>query len=287
MIQIDTDAAPNYNEIKKHTERVHRMYSIERKAEILKFLEQDGKIEVNILADQFHTSRETIRRDLKDLEAQGALTRTHGGAVSIKLQDTQSDSPIHEYPLEVRGIQNYMQKQEICKKAVSFIQDGDTVFVDNSSTTMYLAQFLPPKLHVTFITNSIKFLAEASRFDCTNKLFICLGGLYNPKNLSTYDNASMAGSDYYPDKCFISCAGISSERMLTDTSIHEVSTKKYMIDASKEVFLLADHTKFEINGQFFLTDFDSIDYIITDSEVIPDSCVFLKDTNIKIISDLN
>lgn len=117
------------------------MYSIERKAEILKFLEQDGKIEVNILAEHFNTSKETIRRDLKDLEAQGALTRTHGGAVSIKLQNAQTDTPIHEYPLEVRGIQNYTQKQEICKKAVSFIEDGDTVFVDNSSTTMYLDSF--------------------------------------------------------------------------------------------------------------------------------------------------
>lgn len=263
------------------------MYSIERKAEILKFLEQDGKIEVNILAEHFNTSKETIRRDLKDLEAQGALTRTHGGAVSIKLQNAQTDTPIHEYPLEVRGIQNYTQKQEICKKAVSFIEDGDTVFVDNSSTTMYLAQFLPPELHVTFITNSVKFLAEASRFDCTNKLFICLGGLFNPKNLSTYDNASMTGSDYYPDKCFISCAGISSERMLTDTSIHEVSTKKYMIDASKEVFLLADHSKFDNNGQFFLTDFDSIHYIITDSETPSDSYTFLDGTKIQVVSVFN
>lgn len=261
------------------------MYSIERKAEILKFLEQNGNVEVNALAEHFNTSRETIRRDLKDLESQGALTRTHGGAVSVKLQNVQTDTAIHEFPLAVRGIQNFDLKQQICKTAVSYIQDGDTIFVDNSSTTMYLIQFLPKDLHVTFITNSIKFLAEASQFDCTNKLFICLGGMYNPKNLSTYDSAAaLSGSEYYPDKCFISCAGISKERMLTDTSIHEINTKKHMIDTAKEVYLLADHTKFAYNGQFFLAGFDSVDHIITDSEATPDAYGFLEDSGIDIIS---
>lgn len=259
------------------------MYSIERKAEIIKFLEQDGKIEVSIMADYFNTSKETIRRDLKDLEAQSILTRTHGGAVSTHLNNLQNGSPIQEYPVAIRGIQNYALKQEICKHAVSYIKDGDTIFVDNSSTTMYLVQFLPPELHVTFITNSLKFLVEASKYDCTNKLFISLGGVFNPKNLSTYDNASLlTGCEYYPDKCFISCAGISASRMFTDTSIHEVSTKKYMIDSAREVFLLADHTKFETNGQFFLADFESIDHIITDSQADPDAYEFLQNTDIHI-----
>lgn len=261
------------------------MYSIERKSEIIRFLEQDGKVEVGILAEYFHTSKETIRRDLKDLEHQGVLTRTHGGAVSVKAQNLQNGNASLEYPLDIRGIQNFNEKQAICKKAVTFINDGDTVFVDNSSTTMYLVQFLPPQLQVTFITNSIKFLAEASQFDCTNKVFICLGGMYNPKNLSTYDNASvLSENEYYPDKCFISCAGISPDRMLTDTSIYEINTKKYMIDSAREVFLLADRTKFGKNGQFFLTNFDSIDHIITNSK--PESNFFesLSNKNIQITS---
>ena len=166
------------------------MYSIERKAEIIKFLEQDGTIEVSAMADYFDTSKETIRRDLKDLETQGILTRTHGGAVSTHIKNRANDG-IQEYPVAIRGIQNYALKQDICKYAVSFIEDGDTIFVDNSSTSMYLVQFLPAELHVTFITNSLKFLAEASKFDCSNKLFICLGGVFNPSNLSTYDTASL------------------------------------------------------------------------------------------------
>ncbi|MEI3339356.1 MAG: DeoR/GlpR family DNA-binding transcription regulator [Eubacterium sp.] len=257
------------------------MYSIERKVEIIKMLERNHKVEVNALAEYFDTSKETIRRDLKTLEKEGILERTHGGAVSAHLKSQKNESDFLEYPLAIRGIQNYKEKQKICQLAVSFIQNGDTVFVDNSSTTMYLAQFLPRELQVTFITNSIKFLTEASQYDCTNKVFICLGGMYNPKNLSTYDNSPVvSGAEYFPDKCFISCAGISSDRMCTDTSIYEVHTKQRMIEASKEVFLLADHTKFESNGQFFLTDFGNIHHIITDNETRVDELPFLQNKDI-------
>lgn len=259
------------------------MYSIERKSEIIKFLEKDKKVEVNALAALFRTSKETIRRDLKDLEEQGILTRTHGGAV---LRQTQNTADIQEYPLAVRGIQNYREKQEICKKAVSFIGNGDTIFVDNSSTTMYLIQFLPANLHVTFITNSIKFLTEAAKYDCTNKIFMCLGGMYNPKNLSTFaSTASLQTPEYYPDKCFISCAGISAGRMCTDTSLYEVGTKKRMIDASKEVFLLADHTKFDFEGQFFLTDFSCVSHIITDCKTDVQKYPYLQNQDIVFTSD--
>lgn len=240
------------------------MYSIERKTEIIKILEHDGKIDVNTLAERFHTSKETIRRDLKNLESQGVLKRTHGGAVSNRIQD---GSPIQEYPLAIRKIQNHKEKQALCQQAVSYIKNGDIIFVDNSSTTMYLAQFIPAGLSVTFLTNSVKFLTEASQYDCSNKTLICLGGMFNPKNLSTYATDSLVNvKDYYPDKCFISCAGISQEHKLTDTSLYELNTKKHMIEASKEVFLLADHTKFDYDGQFFLSDFDSIQHIITDSQ---------------------
>ena len=153
---------------------------------------------------------------------------------------------------------------------------------------MYLVQFLPVELHVTFITNSLKFLAEASKFDCSNKLFICLGAVFNPSNLSTYDTASLlSGNEYYPDKCFISCAGIGRNYFrycVPDRPLHEISTKKYMIDAAKEVFLLADHTKLDTNGQFFLADFNSVNCIITDSEADRESLEFLENAGIKNLS---
>ena len=75
-------------------------YSIERKTKILKTLEKDGRVEVETLAGELKVSKETIRRDLREMEQEGLLKRTHGGAVS-----TGSTQQSYEYPYLMREIQ--------------------------------------------------------------------------------------------------------------------------------------------------------------------------------------
>ena len=106
-------------------------YSIERKTKILKTLEKDGRVEVETLAKELNVSKETIRRDLREMEQEGLLKRTHGGAVSI---NSTQQSP--EYPYLMREIQCLEEKERICKKAASLVKDGDTIFIDNSSTNI-------------------------------------------------------------------------------------------------------------------------------------------------------
>lgn len=244
------------------------MYSEERKAEIIRILDENGKVSVEELADKYQTSRETIRRDLKDLEAKGALTRTHGGAVPRKVYDEINGAVIQEYPQQIRGVRNPEEKERICRKAASFIRDNDTVFIDNSTTCLYIVQNLPPEMHVTILTNSLRLLTEAAQYDCANKTFHCLGGSFNPRNLSTYNDSMLLKDqfEFFPNKCILSCAGISESRKITDGSIFEVATKQMFMEKSTEVFLLADHTKFGYEGQFFLDDGSNVDYLITDRE---------------------
>lgn len=241
------------------------MYGIERKTEIIKALEQNGKVSVIALAEQFGASKETIRRDLKELEKRGVLTRTHGGAVSNVVKSAFGTEVIQEYPVDVRGIKNLQEKEKICKTAADRIKDQDILFVDNSSTCLSLLKYLPGDIHLTIITNSIKFLVEASKVGFENVDLYCIGGRFNQKNLSTFGtNIMPAEIGFYPDKCFISCNGISEERLITDGSILEVQTKKQMMSLAKETYLLADHTKFGLEGQYFLSDGKSIQYVITD-----------------------
>lgn len=257
------------------------MYRIERQSQILNLIEENGSINVNYLADYFHISKETIRRDLRELEQNGAIIRTHGGAITADTNDSTSPS---EYPVTVRGIRNYQEKQNICKKAASFIQSGDTVFVDNSSTTIYLSQYVPPHIQVTFITNSIQFLIESAKLNNQNQLYICLGGIFKNSNLSVYGNVALDNAKkYFPNKAFLSCASISPDKMLTDSSIQEVDTKKLMIELSKEVFILADHTKFEKDGQIYLSSLWDIHHIITDSKTPVDHCSYLSNYDIDLI----
>lgn len=255
------------------------MYTIERKEEIINFLERDGKVDVAMLSQHFGASKETIRRDLRDLEQDGLLRRTHGGAVLA-----EPNKETNEYPLLVRGMQRNEEKNLICRRAAQFIQDGDTIFIDNSSTTINLIKYINKDIRVTVLTNSIQVLLESAKVANNNILVISLGGIFRPNNFSTYGSISVeSGKSFYPSKAFLSCNGISQTKMLTDTSVYEVETKRSMIEQSSQTFILADYTKFSTTGTVFLTDLSAVDTIITDAKANPEALQYLDKYHIRLV----
>lgn len=239
------------------------MYSLERKAAIINMLEQQGEVEVNELASSFNVSKETIRRDLSELEREGALTRTHGGALSAR----SKLNSLGEYTVAVRGIQRFNEKNAICRACTQVIENGDTIFVDNSSTCLYLMQYLPQNIQLTVITNSIKLLVEASRLNLPFVTYLCLGGTFKSSNMSLFGNMSLRNAQqYYPSKAFISCAGIRGDGLLTDGSSQEADTKKLMMEHAREIYLLVDHTKFSSSGSVYLSHIERGNIIVTDSQ---------------------
>ena len=255
------------------------MYKIERKSEIINILEQTGKVGVNELSGRFHASRETIRRDLQEMEADGVLKRTHGGAIFSSSYPGASA----ELPVVVREIQRFSEKNAICRRAASLIQDGDNIFIDNSSTCIYLIKYIPAALKVTIITNSIKLLSESVSHLSPNHLIICLGGIFNGSNHSLYGNIAIKNAgEFYPGKSFMSCTGIQQGR-LTDSSVLEVDIKRLMIERSQDVFILADHSKFEKSGQVFLSDLSRITAVITDGKTPADSAGFLENEGVNLV----
>ena len=237
------------------------MYSIQRQSQILEMLEKEGQVDVNSLACNFETSRETIRRDLKGLETSGLLKRTHGGAV----QSLGDYSKGYEFPLFARNIQKFHEKQQICKAAASLIEDGDTLFIDNSSTTMNFLQYLPQTKRITAVTNSIQVMLTTTRLK-NNISVIGLGGNFNEKNFSVSGLLSNQFAKYFfPDKAIISCRGVNPKDGMTDGSFLEVEVKRIMLDNSREIILLVDHTKFGMTGVIRFGDIEEIDYVVTDS----------------------
>ena len=224
----------------------------------------DDTCRITVHELHFGISRETARRDLRNLEADGVLKRTHGGAVAI-----HGGNEANEYPVAIREIHRFREKNEICRKAAAHISDGEVIFADNSSTTRYLAQHIPGDIGVTVLTNSLGMLIEAGRRGCEKHTYICLGGIFKSRNLSMYGSITEnCIRDYYPDTVFLSCTGINtSNGILTDGSMDEVEAKKMMIQNSKKVILLADNSKLEKEGQVFLCDIRDVDLIIFDHAV--------------------
>ncbi|MEY8439741.1 DeoR/GlpR family DNA-binding transcription regulator [Anaerotruncus colihominis] len=236
------------------------MYNIERKALIVSLLKKDSKVSVNQLAQMLEISKETVRRDLRELEQDGLIQRTHGGAVL-----ETSGGNTSEYPFKMREIQNYEEKAKICKAAAQLIEDGDTIFIDNSSTTISLIKNINPAYQVTVITNSIKLLIESVNVNNPNLVMISLGGIFRAKNLSlTGILANEWVHNFRPNKAFLSCRAIRPESGFIDGSIYEVDTKRAMIDNAQHVYVLADHSKFHEQGAVYLTDFSKVELVITD-----------------------
>lgn len=235
------------------------MFDIERRNKIISLLYDKRSLLVQDAADMFGVTRETIRRDLKLLESQGFIIRTHGGAVL-------SDDIKNEAPLNIREAINTAGKDTIGKCASKIINNGDTIILDASTSSLYVAKNIKSKKGLTVITNAERILLELS--SCKDITLISTGGILRPTSLSYVGRAAEnAISSYHADKLFLSCKGFSPKFGLTDSSEQESEIRKTMIKCSEKVIFLCDRTKFERIGYVKTARIEDIDVMITDAEL--------------------
>lgn len=257
-------------------------YNIERKNIIMDKISTTGKVSIAELVDEFHVTKETLRRDLTALEKEGLLKRTHGGAIQIESKQQEKTLQITQ-----REKINYKEKDRICKKAASFVENGDCIFIDNSTTNISLLKYINPEYKITVITNSIWLLLELSRLNNENFTVISLGGIFRQDNFSCVGNfAHEMAQRFFPNKAFISARGINFENEMYeiyDMSMYEVDVKRAFIENSEKVYLTADHTKLGAKGGTKLTLLKKIDYLICDQDVIPAQKKIFSDLQIEVI----
>ncbi|NLJ89945.1 MAG: DeoR/GlpR transcriptional regulator [Clostridiales bacterium] len=251
------------------------MLPIERRNKIIELLQEEKKVVVTSLSSLFGVTEETIRRDLEKLEKEGIATKTYGGAV------LNEDLRL-ELPYKVRKGRNATGKQIIGKTISSFINDGDHIMLDGSSTALYIAKNLKDKKNLTIITNSIEILLELS--DVTGWNVLSTGGILKEGALALvgYQAERMIQS-YNVDKAIISCKGIDIEKGITDSNELDSHIKKLMIDAAKTRILAVDSTKFEKVSFTKIVDYSKIDVLVTDHELNDDWKQALDNYEIEVI----
>ena len=131
------------------------MLALERQKRILDILSKEGSVLVSRLSEELNVTEETIRRDLEKLESQEALIRTHGGAIPV-------DENVYELSLEKRKRTNISAKERLAQEAAKFVKPWDTIFLDASTTTFYMAKEIKKLHNVTVITNSVRVINELS-----------------------------------------------------------------------------------------------------------------------------
>ena len=132
------------------------MLALERRNLILEKLQAEKKVVVSELSQLYEVSEETIRRDLDKLEKEGLAIKSYGGAVIN--EDVSIDLPFN-----IRKNQNVSGKQKMAEIAASLVQEGDHIFLDASTTAVFVAKALKEKERLTVITNSMEILLELIR----------------------------------------------------------------------------------------------------------------------------
>ena len=239
------------------------MLAVERRNKIEQIINENKSVLVVNLAKQFDVTTETIRNDLFKLEKQGILIRTYGGATLV-------EGSVPELTITERDVVNYEEKQRIGKRAAQMIRNGETIFLDASTSAWHLARNLKEKKGVTVITNASKIVAELA--ECDSLHVICTGGELTPKNMSYVGRIAekTIGENYFANKCFFSCRGVTLARGLVDSSEAEAEIKKTMINNSESSVFLCDHNKLGKLGVPSIVGLDKIDYFITDVELDED-----------------
>lgn len=228
----------------------------ERFTRIESSLQTQARVTVEQLSRALKVSPVTIRADLTELERRGRLVRIHGGAMA-------ANKAAHELDFEYRAQIQHAAKLAIGKYAASLVRDGDSIFLDASTTALELARHVSDRRELTVITNSLRSAEELVTYP--NLTVIMPGGIVRREAFSL---VGMWSADLIQQfnigRAFMGARGFTLKEGLTDVNPDEVALKRTIVGVAREVVALIDHTKW---NQVALASFctaEQLGTIITD-----------------------
>lgn len=233
------------------------MLNSHRREYIMEKLSAANKVSVADLMAGLSVSDETVRRDLKDLEAEGLLRRIHGGAIGV--------SPIRDEPINTRAKKSAKEKVAIAHLAVDLISDHTSIFLDTGSTTEALAKQLGRFTDLKLYTNSLK-VAQGARDHFGVSVFLTPGQLRKVElDLVGYDTVAYIQTFLF-DTVFMGTAGIDAERGFMDFEEDESRIRHALLKSGRNKIMLADSSKFGKSANICTAKFEVIDRLVTDAE---------------------
>ena len=230
-----------------------------RRRRILEWIQEEGAARVRDLAAAFGVSEATIRQDLERLEAEGQITREHGGAYLNSM-------PAQVGMLSLHHQENMDKKRKIGALAASLVKDGETLILDAGTTTTEVARQLTGRRDLTIITNALNI---ALIMGAVPGFAVHMpGGQFKAPTLSLSGDKSV---DYFRNifagRLFLATAGVALEAGLTYPSFADLQLKEAMIKAASQVCLVADSTKINRSSFTRLGALEVVHAFITDDGI--------------------
>ena len=249
------------------------MLKEERQQTILNVVELHNRILLTDIAESLDVSIDTVRRDVKELDAEQKLRKVHGGAISLGFT-TNSARNTNIYALE--------EKTEIAKKAITLLKNGAVIFVDGGTTCMELARLIPQDIELTCFTLSLPVAMELSSKPNVTVIFIG-GKILKDAQISIGANAIHNLSEIKVDYSFIGTGYVDSQYGLTEFDWDIVQMKKAVIKAAKKTVLLCISEKLNSQHRYKTCDINAINTMITELESENQLLNLFRDHDIRLL----
>ena len=240
------------------------MINLDRRRRILDILEKEGQITTIELEHRLGVTGATIRSDLREMDREGAILRFHGGAT---LADQSHLSSPNENYLK-RSVMYVDEKQQIGKAAAKLVEDGQTIFLDASSTAIHMIPYIQHFDNLTIVTNGIHTAMEIQR--CSNFKTMLIGGVLRShsgaiEGLFCEEMLQKIMGDTY----FVSGNGFSTEAGLTGNNFYELELKRRCKERCGKIVALVDSSKLSVNSTSSFVAPSEIHTLITDTGISP------------------
>src|SRR3954471_10309695 len=250
--------------------------NVERQERMLRFVEQRQRVTVADICDQFGVSVATARRDLEVLAERGSVRRVHGGALAI-----------HRAPPELPALQRAGEqageKQRIGRAAAQLVAEGETVFLSSGTTTLEVARSLRSQRRLTVITNSLLALNELA--DAPEITLVGLGGMLRRSEMSLIGHITeQALAEVRADKVILGIRAIDAEHGLTNDYLPETMTDRAILKISREIIIVADHTKCGRVSTAFVAPLSAITTLVTDSAAAPEFVAAVAERGVRVLA---
>jgi len=238
------------------------MLTRERKAHILGILQRDRRVVAKTISQELSLSEDTIRRDLRELAADGLLLRVHGGALPV--------SPAVA-DLAGRWQVSTDAKMAIARTAARLVRPGQVVILDGGTTAVLMARHLPPELMATVVTHSPSVAVELATHEGIT-VEVIGGRLFKHSVVAVGAAAAEAIARVCADTYFMGVTGVHPELGLTTGDAEEAAIKRALSQQAAETVVLASREKLGAASPFVVLPLNEIDALVVEGG-LPDNLV--------------
>jgi DeoR/GlpR family transcriptional regulator of sugar metabolism len=262
--------------VQYRAEAIYRRTSVltaQRKKQILARLSRDGQVIAKDLAQEWHTSEDSIRRDLRELARDGKLQRVHGGALPSSLADGN---------LQVRESVSVREKVALGKAGAAMIRPGQVVILDGGTTALQIARHLTPELRATIVTHSPTVAVELAAHPHIE--IVILGGRLFRHSMVTVgatliDAASRLRADLY----FMGVTGVHPKGGLSTGDPEEAAVKRALHERAGETIVLASSEKLLAASAFLVVPIGEVSTLVVPSKTPRRTIDTLKKSGVRIV----